>query len=84
MELKVISYASRVLKDAETRYCARRRELLAIVDFIKHFRVYLCGPHKFTSRKFHTHHITNIECQKNRVYEIRIYLAHIVAGIMLW
>ena len=36
-ELKVIAYASRVLRERETRYCARRRELLAIVDFVKHF-----------------------------------------------
>ena len=34
---RVISYGSRVLKPQETRYCARRRELLAIVDFVKHF-----------------------------------------------
>ena len=40
---RVISYASRVLKPQETRYCARRRELLAIVDFVKHFRAYLYG-----------------------------------------
>ena len=29
---RVISYGSRVLKPAEQMYCARRRELLAIVD----------------------------------------------------
>ena len=40
---RVISYASRILKAQETRYCARRRELLAIVDFVKHFRAYLYG-----------------------------------------
>ena len=40
---RVISYASRVLRAPETRYCARRRELLAIVDFVKHFRAYLYG-----------------------------------------
>ena len=40
---RVISYGSRVLKPQETRYCARRRELLAIVDFVKHFRAYLYG-----------------------------------------
>ena len=40
---RVISYASRVLRPPETRYCARRRELLAVVDFVKHFRAYLYG-----------------------------------------
>ena len=42
-EEKVIAYASRVLQPRETRYCARRRELLAIVHFVKHFRPYLYG-----------------------------------------
>ena len=53
VELKVIAYASRVLKDRETRYCARRRELLAIVDFVKHFRCYLYGQPEFTVRTDH-------------------------------
>ena len=51
-EEKVISYASRVLQDRETRYCTRRRELLAIVDFVKHFRPYLFGR-KFIIRTDH-------------------------------
>ena len=42
-EEKVIAYASRVLQPRETRYCARRRELLAIVHFAKHFRPYIYG-----------------------------------------
>ena len=40
---RVISYGSRVLKPAEQRYCARRRELLAIVDSAIHYRPYLYG-----------------------------------------
>ena len=40
---KVIAYASRILHPRETRYCVRRREMLAIVHFVKHFRPYLWG-----------------------------------------
>ena len=40
---KVIAYASRTLEGREQRYCTRRRELLAIVAFVKHFRAYLYG-----------------------------------------
>ena len=42
---KVISYGSRSLKGAEQRYCTRRRELLAIANFVKHFRPYVYGRH---------------------------------------
>ena len=41
----VIAYASRVLTKAERAYCVTRRELLAVVTFIQHFRVYLLGRH---------------------------------------
>ena len=40
---RVIAYASRTLEGREQRYCTRRRELLAIVTFVKHFRAYLYG-----------------------------------------
>ena len=42
-EERVIGYGSRVLKPAEQKYCARRRELLAIVDSASYYRPYLYG-----------------------------------------
>lgn len=49
---RVIAYASRVLTKAERRYCVTRRELLAAVTFVNHFRPYLLGK-RFTLRTDH-------------------------------
>ena len=40
---RVIAYGSRTLTKEERRYCVTRRELLAIVHFVKHYRHYLYG-----------------------------------------
>ena len=40
---RVIAYASRALDRRETNYCTTRRELLAIVHFLKYFKQYLLG-----------------------------------------
>ena len=48
----VMAYASRSLSQQEQRYCVTRRELLAVVEFIHHFRHYLLGVH-FTLRTDH-------------------------------
>jgi hypothetical protein len=42
---RVIAYASRTLSEEEQRYCTTRRELLAVVTFVKHFRPYLRARH---------------------------------------
>jgi transposase InsO family protein len=44
-EEKVICYGSRVLTKQEKRYCVTRRELLAVVHFVKMYRHYLIGQH---------------------------------------
>ena len=48
-EERVIAYYSKTLNQSEQRYCARRRELLAIVKAVKHFDVYVRGP-EFTDK----------------------------------
>ena len=48
----VIAYASRTLTKSERNYCVTRRELLAVVTFLQHFRPYLLGT-PFTLRTDH-------------------------------
>ena len=49
----VIVYASRTLTKSERRYCVTRKELLALVNFVKYFRHYLYGK-EFTVRTDHS------------------------------
>ena len=49
---RVIAYASRTLSKQERYYCVTRRELLALVHFVKYFRHYLYGR-SFTVRIDH-------------------------------
>ena len=40
---RVIAYGSRTLNGPEKNYCVTRRELLAVVYFVKYYRPYLLG-----------------------------------------
>ncbi len=42
-EERMLSYASRTLASAEHNYCVTRREMLALIWFLKHFKPYLYG-----------------------------------------
>ena len=48
----VIAYGSHVLSKAERNYCVTRKELLAVVTFLQHFRQYLLSQ-PFTIRTDH-------------------------------
>ena len=49
---RVIAYVSRTLSKSERRYCVSRKEMLALVYFVKYFRLYLYGK-QFTVRTDH-------------------------------
>ena len=51
-EERVLAYASRALSRSERKYCATRREMLALVWAARHFRPYLYGK-KFVLRTDH-------------------------------
>ena len=48
----VIAFASKLLSKCERRYCVTSKELLAMVNYVKHFRHYLYGK-KFILRTDH-------------------------------
>ena len=49
---RVVAYASRALSKSERNYSVTRRELLAVITFVSHFRQYLLG-NTFTLRTDH-------------------------------
>ena len=50
---RVVAYFSQKLKKCERNYCVTRRELLAVVLSVRHFKYYLCGL-PFTIRTDHS------------------------------
>ena len=50
---RVIAYASQTLSRSQRNYCTTYRELLAVVNFVKHFKHYLLGRN-FTIRTDHS------------------------------
>jgi hypothetical protein len=50
---RVICYGSKTLSSAERNYCVTRRELLAVVTFVRKYRHYLYGK-KCTVRTDHS------------------------------
>ena len=60
---RVVAYYSKMLSREEMNYCATRREMLAIVKAVKHFRVYLYG----TEFKVRTDHASLIWLLKSSV-----------------
>lgn len=44
-EEKVIAFASKTLNNSQKNYCTTKKELLAVVTFVKHFHHYLWGRH---------------------------------------
>ena len=51
-EERVIAYGSKVLNDAQRHYCTTRKELFAVVHFVKHFHHYL-ADRRFEIRTDH-------------------------------
>ena len=51
-EERVIAYASQTLSHTQQNYCTTKKELLAVVTFVEHFRYYLYGR-PFTIRTDH-------------------------------
>ena len=49
----MVAYASRVLSKQERNYCVTRKELLAVVTLLQHFKQYLIGS-PFTIRTDHS------------------------------
>ena len=49
---RVIAYGGRTLNKNERNYCTTRKEMLALVNFLKHYRHYLLGR-KFLVRTDH-------------------------------
>ena len=50
---QVVAYYSRAMSTQEKNYCVTRKELLAVIDAVRHFHIYLYGS-TFTIRSDHS------------------------------
>ena len=84
----VVAYASKVLSKAERRYCVTRRELLAVVTFLQHFRLSLRTLLRTTDRPWFPHLATQLQeprelagkmastYARNMILKLSIYYSH--------
>lgn len=59
----MVAYGSKCLTKSERRYSVTRKELLAVITFISHFRQYLLGSH-FTLRTDHNARYVVLKTQR--------------------
>ena len=77
---KLIAYASCTYSRAEQNYCTTRKELLAVVYFMKHFQQYLLGNCFFDQ---HGPRRLNVVAEGNRLDGPARVLARAPSGIRL-
>ena len=77
---KVVAYFSRTFNKAERRYCVARRELVAIMRAISHFKYYLCGL-PFTVRTDHS--ALPSTSPMGRLQELALYVFTVEHGLGL-
>ena len=73
----MIAYASRTLTECEQKYCVTRKELLALVYFVRYFKHYLYGR-QFTLRTDHGS-LRWLLSFKNPVGQIALWLVILLA-----
>ena len=82
---RTIAYASKKFSDAEKFYCARRRELLAIVRHVKYFDAYLRGQN-FIIRTDHAslRYITTIKDLPAQLYRWVMTMEEYIYKVQVW
>jgi len=75
-EEKVIAYGPRRLMKFERRYCATRKELLAVVFFVRHFKHYLFGR-RFVVRTVHKALLWMLNWQKPNTSQYCLWKAEL-------
>jgi hypothetical protein len=73
---KVIGFYSKLLSDAERNYCITKREFLAVVRAIEHFKPYLYGQHFLirTDNAAVSHLLTLTDCNE-QIQRWQLYMS---------